>query len=213
VLLGDQIVWKVYQAIRNSQSASGNNWQNTLLIITFDEHGGCYDHVAPGPATPPDTSQFNNGGKGQDGFGFDRLGVRVPMVMVSANIAANTIVNSPMHHCSFLQTMQQKWGLTSLGPRQTTAPPFTEVFSSTSRSLDTFPDWAIYPGPTSTLNEAMMTQVDPSAVPLNDLQKSILEAMYKFYVHDPALSALSIDTAADAKFVLEAVAKFRHLKL
>ena len=40
VLLGDRIVWKVYQAIRNSQSASGNNWQNTLLIITFDEHGG-----------------------------------------------------------------------------------------------------------------------------------------------------------------------------
>jgi len=46
VLLGDRIVWKVYQAIRNSQSSSGNNWQNTLLIITFDEHGGCYDHVA-----------------------------------------------------------------------------------------------------------------------------------------------------------------------
>ena len=135
------------------------------------------------------------------------------MVMVSANIAANTIVNSPMHHCSFLQTMQQKWGLTSLGPRQDSAPPFTEVFSSTSRGLDTFPDWPVYPGPTSTLNEALMTQVDPSEVPLNDLQKSIIEAMYKFYVHDPLLSTLSIDTAADAKLVLEAVAKFRHLKL
>jgi phospholipase C len=203
VLLGDQIVWKVYQAIRNSQSTSGNNWQNTLLIITFDEHGGCYDHVPPPCATPPDTTP------GQDGFGFDRLGVRVPMVMVSANIAANTIVNTPMHHCSFLQTMQQKWGLTTLGPRQTTAPPFTEVFSSTARGLDTWPDWPVYPGPASTLNEALMTKVDPSEVPLNDLQKSIIEAIVEFYV--PELAVLSLETAADAKLVLEAVEKLRHL--
>ena len=206
VLLGDQIVWKVYQAIRNSQSTSGNNWQNTLLIITFDEHGGCYDHVPPPCATPP------AGGNGEEGFGFDRLGVRVPMVMVSANIAANTIVNTPMHHCSFLKTMQQKWGLTtSLGPRQDTAPLFTEVFSSTSRSLDTWPDWKTYPGPVSTLNESLMAQVDPSTVPLNDLQKSIVEAMVKFYVTDPVLSAMPINTAADAQVVLEAVEKLRHL--
>ena len=82
--------------------------------------------------------------------------------MVSANIAANTIVNSPMHHCSFLQTMQQKWGLTSLGPRQDTAPPFTEVFTPTARALDTWPDWKVYPGPASTLDEALMRVVDPS---------------------------------------------------
>ncbi|HEX6284123.1 MAG TPA: alkaline phosphatase family protein, partial [Pyrinomonadaceae bacterium] len=210
VLLGDQIVWKVYQAIRNSQSTSGNNWQNTLLIITFDEHGGCYDHVPPPSATPPDTTQFNTG-TGQEGFGFDRLGVRVPMVMVSANIAVNTIVNTPMHHCSFLKTMQEKWGLTSLGPRQDSAPPFTEVFTSTSRDLDTWPDWTSYPGPLSTLNEALMSRVDPNQVPLNDLQKSIIEATAKFYVQDPALSATAINTAADAKEVLEAAKKLRHL--
>lgn len=205
VLLGDEIVWKVYQAIRGSQSTSGNNWQNTLLIITFDEHGGCYDHVPPPSATPP-------AGPGQEGFGFDRLGVRVPMVMVSANIAANTIVNTPMHHCSFLQTMQQKWDLQpSLGPRQDSAPPFTEVFTSTSRALDTWPNWAAYPGPTSTLNESMMTKVDPSDVPLNDLQKSIIEATAKFYVQDPLLSAMEVDTAADAEKVLEAAQKLRHL--
>src|SRR6185312_5649015 len=67
VLLGDRIVWKVYQAIRNSKSVSGNNWQNTLLIITFDEHCGCYDHVAPGPVTPPNPADFNHG-EGQECF-------------------------------------------------------------------------------------------------------------------------------------------------
>jgi phospholipase C len=209
VLLGDRIVWKVYQAIRNSQSSSGSNWQNTLLIITFDEHGGCYDHVPPPSATPPNRAEFNQG-VGQEGFDFKRLGVRVPMVMVSANIAANTIVNTPMHHCSFLQTMQQKWGLTSLGPRQDTAPPFTEVFTATSRDLTTWPDWIFYPGPSSTLDEALMRQVDPGDVPLNDLQKSIIEAISKFYVQDPVLSRMVVNTARDAKKFLEEAEKFRH---
>ena len=57
----------------------------------------------------------------------------------------------------------------------------------------------------------MMSQVDPSEVPLNDLQQSIIEATAKFYVQDPALSAIAIETAADAKQVLEAAEKFRHV--
>ena len=61
VLLGDRIVWKVYQAIRNSASVSGNNWQNTLLIITYDEHGGGYDHISPPPTVSPDPADFNTG--------------------------------------------------------------------------------------------------------------------------------------------------------
>ena len=211
VLLGDRIVWKVYQAIRNSQSTTGNNWQNTLLIITFDEHGGCYDHVVPPDATQPDTTKFNNKGVGQDNFDFKRLGVRVPMVMVSANIAANTIVNTPMHHCSFLQTMQQKWGLTtSLGPRQDTAPPFTEVFSATQRDLSTWPDWEFYPGPASTLDETLMGQVDVGSAPLNDLQQSIVDAIKKFYVEDPVLSVMPVNTARDAKAFLREAEKLRH---
>ncbi|PYS25780.1 MAG: hypothetical protein DMF72_00645 [Acidobacteria bacterium] len=213
VLLGDRIVWKVYQAIRNSNSASGNNWQNTLLIITFDEHGGGYDHVPPPPTVSPDPNQFNTG-QGQDGFNFDRLGVRVPMVMVSANIAPHTIVNSPMHHCSFLKTMQEKWGLTSLGSRQDIAPPFTEVFTSTSRSLNTWPNWQVYPGPSSKLNAGLMQEVDPNDVPLNDLQKSILNAIRKFYGDKFGLTMLAdreINTAGDAKEILEQAEKLRHL--
>lgn len=214
VLLGDRIVWKVYQAIRNSSSVAGNNWENTLLIITFDEHGGGYDHVPPPQATQPDLSGFNTGA-GQEGFDFKRLGVRVPMVMVSANIARNTIVNSPMHHCSFLRTMQQKWDLGSLGPRQDTAPLFTEVFCSTQRDLTTWPDWKVYPGPRSTLDTSQIRSVDLSGAPLNDLQKSILNAIREFYANDPAMAAMAmarmpITTARDAKELLEEAEKLRH---
>jgi hypothetical protein len=55
-----------------------------------------------------------------------------------------------------------------------------------------------------------MGQVEPAAQPLNDLQKSIIEAIGKFYVHDPLLSGLLVNNAADAKDFLEKVRKLRH---
>jgi len=57
----------------------------------------------------------------------------------------------------------------------------------------------------------MMRVVDPHVVPLNSLQKSIIDAISKFYVHDPLLSSLLVSTASDAKEFLEGVEKLRHL--
>lgn len=180
VLLGDRLVWKVYQAIRNSKSQTGNNWSNTLLIITFDEHGGCFDHIAPPVATSPDPADFNTGA-GEEGFDFRRLGVRVPVVMVSAHIPPKTIVNATMDHCSFLKTVQYKWNLSSLGPRQDVATPFTEVFSVALRSLDTWPDFSTYPGGQVSLDLTRMHEIDLNTIPLNVLQQSIVTAIREFY--------------------------------
>ncbi|HZB98030.1 MAG TPA: alkaline phosphatase family protein, partial [Candidatus Sulfotelmatobacter sp.] len=70
---GEQLIHDVYYALRN-----GPAWNATLLVVTYDEHGGCYDHVAPpSGATPPDNSA------GEFGFDFTRFGVRVPAVLVS----------------------------------------------------------------------------------------------------------------------------------
>ena len=76
---GDALIHDIYDAIRTSATPDGSNAINTLLLITFDEHGGCYDHVPPPMATPPD-----NAGAGEMGFEFDRLGCRVPAIAVSA---------------------------------------------------------------------------------------------------------------------------------
>jgi Phosphoesterase family len=188
----------------------GNNWWNTLLIITFDEHGGCFDHVAPLAATSPDPVGFNTG-SGEEDFDFKRLGVRVPMVMVSAHIAANTIVNTQMDHCSFLKTMQQKWGLKPLGPRQDAATPFTEVFAASSRSLDTWPDFETYPGEQVSLDLKMMREIDLSTMPLNVLQGSILTAIHEFYAQELPGAALPT-SAKDALDLLNRAKFFRFPK-
>jgi phospholipase C len=125
VLAGELLIHQVYDAIRRSASRYGNNAQNTLLVITFDEHGGCYDHVPPPGAVPPDAARP----AGQMGFRFDRLGVRVPTVLVSAFIEPGTVINTPLQHMSLLKTLTDKWHLGPLTERDKAAPALPQVFT------------------------------------------------------------------------------------
>lgn len=170
VLLGEELIWSVYNAIKNAQGANGgNSWKNTLLVITHDEHGGCYDHLAPPTgATPPDLSGYPK----WDDFDFTRLGMRVPMVMVSAYIAPNTVINTPHDHSSFLKTMFEKWSDYITGPltaRDGAARDFREVFTaSTPREVSTWPD---IPKPQI---PAGLWEINFDTARLNDLQRSIV---------------------------------------
>ena len=79
IIAGEDLLARVYEAIRSAASPTGSNWLNTLLMVVFDEHGGTYDHVSPPAAVPPDAA----GPAGQMDFGFDRLGVRLPAIAIS----------------------------------------------------------------------------------------------------------------------------------
>jgi phospholipase C len=113
VRAGEQLVASVYEAIKLSDKPDGSNAMNTLLLITFDEHGGTYDHVAPPAATPPTVE----GDPGEMGFAFDRLGPRVPAIAVSAYTRAGTIVHDEMHHGSVIATLSRLHGLRPLTRR------------------------------------------------------------------------------------------------
>ena len=175
VLLGDHLISQVYESIRTSQhrDARGRLLRDrTLLIITFDEHGGCFDHVPPPCATPP-----LNIPNPEYGFEFKRLGPRVPTVMVSSHIAPNTIVNDTMHHCSFLKTMQEKWDLGSLGPRQDDAPSFAKaVFSEKHRSWPELSD--IYRDHPAIARAKANPPKLRRNQPLSRLQSTLLAGMY-----------------------------------
>lgn len=190
VLAGEILINSIYDAIRQSQSPKGNNFQNTVFIITYDEHGGCYDHVPPPPAVPPDSS-----GPGQMDFGFDRLGVRVPTVIVSAWTEPGTIVNTPLNHNSVLKTMSLKWDLGNLTARDLAAEPFLEALNRDKpRGQSDWPSISAraYSYPPKPAN---------SDHPLNGLQRGVLGLILQI-VKEQDLTAGRILTVAEAIYYM-----------
>lgn len=131
VAAGEQLIHDVYQAVRN-----GPGWNQTLLVITYDEHGGCYDHVPPpAGAAPPDASA------GEFGFDFRRFGVRVPAVLVSPWIQAGRVFRAPagaapLDHTSILATVQKRWGLASLTSRDAAAHDLGDLLTEPKPRTD-----------------------------------------------------------------------------
>ncbi len=85
---GERLIANTYNAIRTNQQL----WETTAMLIVYDEHGGLYDHVVP-PACQSDgySAPADKTGTGAP-FSFDRLGVRVPAILVSPYIPRGTVV-------------------------------------------------------------------------------------------------------------------------
>ena len=128
VLDGDKFIFDIYTALRGS-----DYWDKTLFVITFDEHGGCFDHQAPPPAVAPDGKVIPANAKCDgpgSGFDFKRLGVRVPAVLVSPWIEPGTICSTVFDHTSIIRTVANKWlGGKCLTHRDAAANDLSEVLS------------------------------------------------------------------------------------
>ena len=126
---GDALIAAVYNAVRG-----GLAWENTLLIITYDEHGGCFDHVFPGSAVSP-------GGPFPDGYQFDAYGVRVPAVIVSPFVEAGSVIRptglTPFDHATIFKTLQDLFDLNPapLTPRTASAPSLVGHLSAAPTNL------------------------------------------------------------------------------
>jgi phospholipase C len=87
VSLGEKLIKDTYEAIRNSPL-----WNETALVITYDEHGGFFDHVAPPQVNVPNPDGKNST---DDPFDFTRLGVRIPTVIASPWIPKGSLFHGP----------------------------------------------------------------------------------------------------------------------
>lgn len=128
---GEALVKQVYDAISGSKL-----WSSSVLLIVFDEHGGFFDHVTPPKAESPGSPE--NGRLKTHNFAFDRLGVRVPAIVVSPLVPAGTIDHSVYDHSSILKTTDTLLGLNgalNLTARVRAADSFSKMLSlSTPRS-------------------------------------------------------------------------------
>ena len=188
VAYGEQLVAAVYNAVR-----AGPGWKQTLLVITHDEHGGCYDHVIPPPAIPPDS-------QAPDGFGFDYFGIRVPAVIVSAYVPPGTILRpagpTPFDHTSIIATLRNLFGFAPLTARDAAAPDLVSALAALNAGPDN-------DGPPAILAPAVPpapTQVARAAARApNDLQHSLAAAAVQLPTAgaDPAVHIERVRSARD----------------
>ena len=102
---GERLISAVYNAL-----CASPGWNNTLLLIVYDEHGGIFDHVPPPNVSPAPASAglADVPASSSPSFDFRRLGVRVPAVFVSPRIAPNTVISDADYdHCSIVSTVRK----------------------------------------------------------------------------------------------------------
>ena len=133
VRLGDQLIAQVYDVLRG-----GPQWSRCLYVVTFDEHGGYFDHADPPPAVNPDGIDSPAPGDTASfapTFAFDRLGLRVPTLLVSPYVPKGVVYSKPLQHTSLLATVRKLFGISgALTRRDAAASTFEDVFLPAARS-------------------------------------------------------------------------------
>ncbi|HET7049640.1 MAG TPA: alkaline phosphatase family protein [Solirubrobacteraceae bacterium] len=122
IQVGERFVADVVRTLMRAPT-----WKNTALFITYDEHGGYYDHVPPPPAIPPDSIRplLN---PGDIPGGYNRYGFRVPTIVVSPWAKPNYVSSMIQDHTSILAFMERKWNLPAMTFRDANAQPMTDYF-------------------------------------------------------------------------------------
>ncbi|HET9105108.1 MAG TPA: alkaline phosphatase family protein [Solirubrobacteraceae bacterium] len=126
---GEAWAHRVVQAV-----LQGPRWERTLLIYTYDEHGGYYDHVPPPAAIPPDDIRPKLS-PGDPPGGYDCYGPRVPAIVVSPHSRPGGVTDVVHDHTSVLATIQAKWNLPSLTVRDANAETVMDFLDPSDAAL------------------------------------------------------------------------------
>jgi phospholipase C len=127
---GDIQVGQKFVSDRVHELFASPQWSKLALFITYDEHGGLYDHVPPPPACPPDgiAPVLETAEDGEWPGAFDRLGVRVPFIVVSPFAKPRYVSHRVYDHTSITRFIETKFKLPALTARDANADPLFDFF-------------------------------------------------------------------------------------
>jgi phospholipase C len=195
---GDALLAEVYTRLRSNPEI----WNKTLLIVTYDEHGGFFDRVRPPEVDPTGDGRPN-------GFQFDFLGPRVPALVISPWVEAGTVDETLHDHCTIPATVRDVFGIKeSLSKREEAAEPLTKLLTrETPRSDDETPDVAEIARPT------VLEAARDDDRPIDDFQAQLVELMDEIdRQQDQALEevAVPVESAADLARRVESFVQRNH---
>jgi phospholipase C len=124
IQVGQKFVSDVVHAVM-----AGPKWKSTVLFLTYDEHGGIYDHVPPPEACAPDAiaPELTKDDVGVAGD-FTRLGFRVPLIVVSPYAKKGHVSHVTYDHTSITRFIEQRFKLPALSKRDANADPLSDMF-------------------------------------------------------------------------------------
>lgn len=157
IAYGEQFVSGVVNAAMNSKQ-----WKSMLLIWTYDEHGGYYDHVVPAAAVEPDGIAPNIAASDYQAA-FNVTGIRVPTVVVSPYSKPNAVSNVPHDHTSIIATVAAKWNLPALTYRDAQAATLFDYLDFTNAHFAKPPTLAA-PAQNATIKGDCATGAPPPTV-------------------------------------------------
>jgi phospholipase C len=120
--MGDTFLAGVVQTLQASPQ-----WPHMAIIITFDEHGGLYDHVAPPKGCAPD-ALLPMVPAGQPQHDFAQLGFRVPLIVISPYAKAHYVSHKVTDHTSIIRFVEQRFKLPAMSARDANADPLSDLF-------------------------------------------------------------------------------------
>mmetsp|Transcript_18374 Transcript_18374/g.26761 ORF Transcript_18374/g.26761 Transcript_18374/m.26761 type:complete len:705 (+) Transcript_18374:97-2211(+) len=177
VRAGEQFYKDIYEALRSSPA-----WNKTLFVITYDEHGGFYDHVIPPMDNIPPPG--DNTPSYPEDFGFDRLGIRIPTLLISPWIKRGTVISAPtdaqkpfdnseFELTSIMSSARKLLGMdpTPLTERDKWAATFDNVLMELDKPRDDCPMHLPDALPPDTSHNSL--SAGEHLLPVNDLQKDI----------------------------------------
>jgi phospholipase C len=155
IQVGEQFVHDVVTALMHSP-----NWPSTAFFLTYDEHGGYYDHVPPPRAVPPDNIPPMLAPGYQPG-GYDRYGFRVPFIAVSPWARRGYISRVVQDHTSILRFIERKWNLGAMTYRDANAADLTDYFDFRRPAFIHPPALAAAPPPAAGLAQCRAAGLTP----------------------------------------------------
>ncbi|HET9101772.1 MAG TPA: alkaline phosphatase family protein [Solirubrobacteraceae bacterium] len=162
IVAGEALLAQVVDAVGQSPA-----WRRTMLIVTYDEHGGYYDHVPPPAAIAPDAigPQVLPGESTYDGFA--RYGFRVPAVVVSPYAKTDYVSHVVYDHTSILAFVERKWNLPALTYRDANANDLTDFLNLPGMAAGnpTFPELPMLPGPGENPQTLACAKSGPGQIP------------------------------------------------
>ncbi len=147
-------------------------WPKLAMFLTYDEHGGYYDHVPPPSAVPPDDLPPNLtlSAKGTYNARFDRYGFRVPLTVISPWGQPRYVSHQVADHTSLLAFIERKWNLPAMTRRDAVAWDLRDMFDTSRPRLLNPPKLPPPPDISASLGQC---QADGKNPPQDTLQNQL----------------------------------------